>query len=1182
MKTTTSKMMLCAALLGSFSLTASASPRPTGKRNEAPQWSRMHRAQEAGQWGNPANGGERQKRISTLFSTPASDSFEYIFAPDGKIWYAVTSYDTEEIDHEYYTEYVMKAFTITIYDGDFNEIGKVRDNIILEDDETRCVQAALGAQVTKQFFNNDANYEVMVSFFMNTPSYEVNSRTKAYSIKPLADGELSEAVAVVAGYPVDEIDCAKDKWSEDYYITFMTEETPSEDINYPTLIDYLADYRKVLTTYGKGMKPAMEKKIRQLDLPGDQMSSPMMLCKNRGGKLTLTYAQYEKTFFENPAGEAENENITADNNLIIEVYQMNDSYPAEMELVSTTRIPTIQNTDNPDVYCTYYGIGNLTWADDVDFDHYSSDGRPAFIVSTDDYLFSDDDHYNSGYFVYDADGKRIATIAENTYDYVMMSDVAGFEPQAMFVHMGEDMNFEFVDLYSCKTTTTIDHSYRGYSLSTSMDRVAYGDSYAYASALSYGVAIDDTHLAAPVCWIDSEGEFIRIDEVPTGEGVEMVQTYMNADGIKPYLFNTDSDIEYLMLVKRRIPGMDSLREELIIASAKKGVLHTFTEEEGKGALRTVLLMAGSDPKLLVVYMNDSYKFTTDAYTLPFEKTLAGSGSPDDPYLIATGGELQLIKNAPGAHYRMANDIDCTNLDYYPIEEFKGTLDGAGHTVSNLTLTTRDNGKTGLFLYAGEATIKDIDFYNARMYLSGSYEAGLIAATASNTKFDNIHIMRMTASGDSYEGEFGSIAGKSWLWTSFNGCELAGADIFLPSSTCLGGIVGDVRTGCSATGCHVSGRLTAANTLGGIVGSTTSGDETFTQNHVDADLKAEHTVGGIAGFLDRSKVRSNYVEGTIEATKPSKWNKALSLGGVAGELEGDWQGNGDVPVSNNLVAVSALIYPDLSEIVEDHPRQLSTVHRIVGRTSYNSYLEEEPEKIIYENGVVNNLVVSDLAVVDYDFDEKSVEGTTTDPNTIDQELLQAQLGFAYGSDASSPWNLQAWDAYDPSLFYESIAYIAAKEITADKGSTFQIEIDIISRLPLNEDEIQGSFICEFDESVIEQTGAMAYDGNRLMIEMRAISSGETDFTANILSGHAACKVKVVDGNGVESAVSSFGTLKLHEGILTAEGSRINVFSLSGNQVLAGRDRVDVSPLDSGVYIAVATDSNGKTRTLKFAK
>lgn len=1175
-----SKTMMAAAVAALAIGQADAMPSLKGRT--ADPLSRMRKVETRQRWAGIETKGDA-KKIAPFFTTPQNDGFQYLYGPDGSQWYAICNYDYEKIEHEFYTDKLIKGFEYTIYDSNFNEIGKVRDKVELEEGETRCAQAMLDVTVTKSFFNHDSKYEVMVSMSMNTPNYTTNVRTKAYQIDALADGEYSTPLTVIAGYPIDAVNCAKDMWSEDFYITFLTEEGAGDPDNYSSYMDYLGDFYAVLTTYGKNNQLIKERKTQQLRLPGDQMNSPMMLCKNEGGVLTLTYVEYEKSFFVDPSGMGENEDVTPDNNLIIEVYRMKDSYSKEMELIDTTKIEARQNTDNPGVYCTFYGIGTLLWDRDVDFGHYTDDGRPAFIVTADDYVYSDDDHYNSSYYVYDADGNRIKTLAENTFDYVVMSDLPGYEPQASFIKMGDDMSFQMVDLYSGHIVTEIEQVYRGYPLSTSIDRVATAGGYAYASALSSGIPLTDTCLAAPVCWIDSEGELIRLDLIPTGDGVVLAQIYMYGEALNPYIFNTDTDLEYLMLVKRRVAGEESLREELLIATPEKGVIHAFTADKEKGEIRVVYLTAGNNPQLLIVYLNDEGdSFITDAYSLPFSKFAGGEGTEENPYLIASAGDLQQIKTAPKAHFRLVNDIDCGGMTFYPIAEFSGTLDGAGHTVSNLQLCSQSNGATALFNYCTDATIKNIDIYNAGMLLSGTHEAGLIAATASNSTFDNIHVRRLSVSGDNFEGEFGGIVGKMWIRTAINGCEIAGADINLPSCPLAGGIAGDIRTGCTITACAFSGSMTANNTIGGIVGSTTTGDEIISFCHVNAALKGEHTIGGIAGYLHRSKVKSNYVEGTLEATKPSKWTKAVALGGIAGELEGDWEGKADVPIVNNLIGVNALISPDMTGIIQDYPRQLNTVHRVVGRSSYNFYFEEEPGKIIYEGGVLNNLIVSDLAVIEEAFSEKTIEGITTDKYEVDAEMLKDSLGFEYGTSIDAPWDIMAWNAYDPNLYYESIIYIPTAEISVEKGKEFYIDIAILAREELTSDDLLGSFMCEFDEQKLEMTGDMAYDGKTLSIGMKALESGEVPFTVSILSGKAGCTVKVSEGSSVGSIETERTDLQLLDGCIVAAGCEISIHSINGILLLSGEDRIDVDPLENGLYIATAISKEGTIKTLKFAK
>lgn len=1192
-------ILLGSVMIASMGNAAYSAPQMRGQ--DSKPLSRMKKANPKQCWSEPVTTGQNKFKVSPHFSVPASDQILYLDGPDGSQWYASTSYDTKTVELEggEYTEKVLTGYTVTVYDAEFKEVGSIHDNIVLENGETRCAQAEISTTVTQKFFNNDEAYEVMMSMSMNNPDYSITSRTKVYKLEKGGGDTLSTPIAVLPGYPVDAVDCAKDKWSEDFYITFLTEEMGDLDKDYADYLEFLADYKQVLTTYSKagyGGEPKIlhEHKIAMLNLPGDQMNSPMMLSKNVGGKITLTYAEYEKSFYVDPTGQGGNEDITPDNNLIIDVYQMSDGYPKTLEHISSTKIATTQHTDNSDVYCTYYGIGIFSWDNDVDFTHFGKDGQPAFIITVDDYLFSDDEHYNSSYYVYDTEGNRIKTIAENTFTYVWLSDIAGYEPQVMFVHSGEDITFEFVDVYSGEKVLDLDQQYRGHALTTSIDRVPTPDGYVYVSALNAGLPDEDGEsILAPVIWIDRDGEMIRLDCIPTGKNVELAQIYISSYALTPYIFNTDDDLEYMLLVKRRKSDTSNeLQEELMISSVEKGTLYSFIPDEEKGTLKMVYLQDGVNPELIITYVND-YKYTADTYALPFTKFEGGKGTVADPYQIATAGDLQQISRDPNACYKLVSDIDCSQLQYKTISDFKGSLDGDGHVISNLAIRSSGESKTALFGYATDATIKNLDFYNCSMYLEGASEAGLIAGTATRTIFENIHVRKLTVNGDNYRETFGGLAGRGWLNTKFTSCEVTGADIDLPSCPTAGGIVGEIRTSTAITACAFTGKIFADNTIGGIVGSTTSGDETITFCHVDAALKGKNTVGGIAGFLKRSKVKSNYVEGTIEVTEPSKWTNALSAGAIAGELEGDWEKKADVPVVNNLIGVSAITYPELN-IQEKYPHQLETVHRVVGRSSFNC----EPEGIYdndgnligykdevkYEEGIYNNLVVSDLAVIDKNFDERSIEGTSTDKETIDPEMLKASLGFEYGSTAASPWNLQSWHAYDPSLYYENIVYLPTSVLNVEKGAIFNIDIAILSREALSEEDILGDLMCEYNEEILEMTGNMSFDGHVLGIEFKALNEGATPFKISILDGSANCMVNVSPaiGTSVEGISSESGNLTYDGSETIAAGCTISVYDMNGRLILSGIDRVSTVALESGVYVAVATASNGNKDALKFVK
>jgi hypothetical protein len=76
---------------------------------------------------------------------------------------------------------------------------------------------------------------------------------------------------------------------------------------------------------------------------------------------------------------------------------------------------------------------------------------------------------------------------------------------------------------------------------------------------------------------------------------------------------------------------------------------------------------------------------TDQYPIT---QLSGSGTPDDPYEIATATDLVAINDYDiNANYVLVADIDMSGMVWAtaPIFFFNGTLDGQGYTISNLTI-----------------------------------------------------------------------------------------------------------------------------------------------------------------------------------------------------------------------------------------------------------------------------------------------------------------------------------------------------------------------------------------------------------------------------------------------------------------------------------------------------------------
>ena len=103
-----------------------------------------------------------------------------------------------------------------------------------------------------------------------------------------------------------------------------------------------------------------------------------------------------------------------------------------------------------------------------------------------------------------------------------------------------------------------------------------------------------------------------------------------------------------------------------------------------------------------------------------------------------------------------------------------------------------------------------------------------------------------------------------------------------------------------------GTIVGGSPVGGILSYTMTGDEEITDCHVDAKITALNTVGGIIGSDKRSLVERCYVEGEIEATDGGRFSHGPKAGGIVGELMANYDGQGNaVSIKNCYVALSEL-------------------------------------------------------------------------------------------------------------------------------------------------------------------------------------------------------------------------------------------------------------------------------------
>ena len=1128
-----------------------------------------------------------------------SSAYGYLDGPDGSTWFYTGGATVEEVKNEYYTDKVITGYEFTIYDSKFNRVGTISDKVRLQGDELRAASVGIDAAVTQKFFNTNANYEVMVVQFFNHADYSVTCRTGVYTLDGQKDDDgNSQAIATYDGMPIDAINMAMDKWSEDFFITFRNENFPNPD-DYSDYTDYLNACAYDLTTYKKGgwsgdPVKVLEYTIPQTRLPGDGMSSPYFMSAKVDGKPTFTIWHYALPFFDNPI--AENPAATPDNTLDIHTFSMPAVTASEATLQGTTSIATTPHTGDR-ILCTFYGLGLVGYTDDVlrAGEFGGTPQAPAYIITTEDYSIADDDSYTYGFYAYGNDGSLQKTIAENAYGFVSLTTPSGAHRQTAIINNDEfGYSFRIMDLCDGEEVTSFEQVLDREVLTAALDRVRTNGRDFYVSAVGQAEMDENGDVFTKVVWIGTDGHIDHVDRIPLGQNVAMSNLNIDGSLLTPYIFDTDDEVEYMAIVKRRIGTGTQTQEELLI-TAPSGIMLTLTPDDTMGALSSLAVVnKDTNPQLMAVYNNGS--FTQTFFSLPLTRFAGGDGTAASPYQIASVADLQQIKGNPSAFYALVKDFDATGFQFEPVENFSGVLDGAGHTIENLTL---DKATTylGIFSNTGlTAEVKDLTFINPVMHLSeATDQAGLIAASAPGMKVSGVHVYGLTAydeEGSRADATFGSIIGDAKSTAAVSQCFVAGARIDLPESSPVGGIIGRGRTGVSVKASAFTGSINADTNAGGIAGSLDTGDETIADCHVDADITAKNTVGGIAGSAARSILTRNYVEGTVTATTPGRWDKVIAAGGVVGSISTEYnKDNRDAErVSHNVVAVSAINAPAI-EGEPEYPAQFTTVHRIAGRTGlneapdiidydedYNPIYDTSIER--YEGGLQHNYVVDILAPVDAEAAlHNGTEGESIDRYEIGYDFLTLH-GFRYGTDGENPWSNNT--DYDPALHFESGIIINPSDIQATEGSNFNVDVHINTRAQIEESELFDDFMCDYDTDHIEMTGEYTFNGKTLSIAFTCLKAGVSQLTVKMLGSTAKATVTGVSGidNAAVSAPAE-NPLAFDGRIVTAEGCAISLYAVSGAKAAQGFGSVDASQLPAGVYVAVATAADGARSQLKLA-
>ena len=212
-------------------------------------------------------------------------------------------------------------------------------------------------------------------------------------------------------------------------------------------------------------------------------------------------------------------------------------------------------------------------------------------------------------------------------------------------------------------------------------------------------------------------------------------------------------------------------------------------------------------------------------------------------------------------------------------EYTGTFDGDGHTISGLTINSSSDNYQGLFGYLSTdgdntGTVKDLTVSGT---VSGGWYVGGIAGQNGGRITDCAFSGNVTSSGNYVGGVVGHNQNGGSVTNSYNtGAVSGGVDV--------GGVVGNNSFSATVTNCYNTGNVSGPDSVngettvnvGGVVGYN-SFSVTVTNCYNTGKVSGPDSgsyVGGVVGWNDSSTVENCYNTGQVNGS-------GNSVGGVVG-------------------------------------------------------------------------------------------------------------------------------------------------------------------------------------------------------------------------------------------------------------------------------------------------------------
>ena len=281
-------------------------------------------------------------------------------------------------------------------------------------------------------------------------------------------------------------------------------------------------------------------------------------------------------------------------------------------------------------------------------------------------------------------------------------------------------------------------------------------------------------------------------------------------------------------------------------------------------------------------VGEGSSFFLSAFTRPWQcdgEALASaggsgnSGSEDDPWQIATLCQLQDIRSAPAAHYRLASDIEAgpsrdwrAGEGFAPIAGFSGSFDGAGYQIFHLKVRSEVLEDVGMFAQLQGGLLQQVVLVNAQLW--GSVNVGALVGRNEGGRIVNSGVTGSLFGGQVAGGlvgiNAGMISGSAAQLTTEPGAQVAG------------GLVGRNLTGGSIDTSYAGGSVSGAVRAGGLVADNLG---SVTDSYTTAFVTGEGLVAGLVAD-NQGTVSRSYVAGSVSGAGQHGSFAGSSSGGIA--------------------------------------------------------------------------------------------------------------------------------------------------------------------------------------------------------------------------------------------------------------------------------------------------------------